>query len=347
MAEPDLKSAGNVVLLYEMPAGDADQSVKDVFDQLDAVEKALREGGAEIIRLPVDMRLDSLKNRLAGLRPDIVFNLVESLDHSDRLQTVLPLLLEDWRIPFTGCGSAAMLLANDKVKSKRLMADKGLPFPGCCLLANDDRLAFLPEEKSAVRAGQGWIVKARDAHASAHLDDDSVLGEVDDATLAARLAEAREKTGLVFFAERFIDGREFNISLVEGADGPEVLPAAEISFAGLPEGKPRIVGYAAKWEEDSPEYQATPRIFMDGEKEAELATKLEKLSLAVWEGFELSGYARVDFRVDGNGDAFILEINANPCITPDAGLAAAAEKKGWAYRDLVERIVQAGLRQDG
>lgn len=345
--EPFVVRPGHTaVLAYDAAALSGDAAARDVAEQLDAVEAALVRLGFATSRLPVDLDLAACEKRLRGGSPHLTFNLVESLGGSDRLQTLFPLFLEDRRIPFTGSGAAAMLLANHKTATKRRLAERGLPFPACIWLNGRGVLEDLAGPVAAREVGGAWIVKARDAHASFFLDDSSVVRDVDATALARRLGEMEARHGQPFFAERFVDGREFNISLVENAAGvPEVLPTAEISFAALPPDKPRLVGYAAKWEEDSLEYIATPRTFALGPEDAPLTERLRSLAVAAWDALGLAGYARVDFRVDAGGEAFILEANANPCLSPGAGLAAAAEKAGLEYTALVERIVTAALNR--
>jgi D-alanine-D-alanine ligase len=131
--------------------------------------------------------------------------------------------------------------------------------------------------------------------------------------------------------------------LADGRGGVEVLPAAEILFKEYPEGKPRIVGYDAKWEPGSFEYRNTPRTFDFTAGEAVLMEKLRALSMRCWETFDLRGYARVDFRVDRDSNPWVIEINANPCISPDAGFTAAAARAGVGYTSMIARIVESSL----
>jgi D-alanine-D-alanine ligase len=178
-------------------------------------------------------------------------------------------------------------------------------------------------------------------HASVGLDDDSVFQPESYRDLTARLEETERRLGGKCFAEAYIEGREFNISLLAGPQGAEVLPPAEIHFMGYAEGKPRVVGYPAKWHAESFEYQNTPRSFDFPAEDAPLLRRLEALSRACWRLFGLRGYARVDVRVDEGGCPWVLEINANPCLSPDAGFAAALERGGIPFVDAVDRIVRA------
>ena len=120
------------------------------------------------------------------------------------------------------------------------------------------------------------------------------------------------------------------------------MPVAEIRFDGFPATKPAIVGYAAKWHADSFEYRNTVRSFG---VEPELAARAARLSLACWQLFALDGYARVDFRVDGSGMLYVLEVNANPCLSPDAGFAAALEQAGIGYADAIGWLIADARRR--
>ena len=138
------------------------------------------------------------------------------------------------------------------------------------------------------------------------------------------MSRLQEKQGGECFAEAYIDGREFNLSLLASKAGPQVLPPAEIRFEDYPEGKTRIVGYRAKWHESSFEYLHTVRSFEFPPEDDELLSRLKDLAVRCWSLFDLRGYARVDFRVDRDGRPWVLEVNVNPCLSPDAGFFAAA-----------------------
>ncbi len=145
------------------------------------------------------------------------------------------------------------------------------------------------------------------------LDEGNIVSVKTEDQLNEILKEKAARLGGACFAETFIHGREFNLSIIGGLDGPEVLPPAEIIFDNLERGKPAIVGYRAKWEEDSHEYKNTPRTFAFNEDDQPLISELKSLALRCWDLFGLRGYARVDFRVDESCRPWILEVNCNPC----------------------------------
>jgi D-alanine-D-alanine ligase len=121
------------------------------------------------------------------------------------------------------------------------------------------------------------------------------------------------------------------------------LPIPELVFHDWREDRPRVVGYAAKWEDESTDSLSTIRQFISEADEPDLCRRLSSLSAAAWRLFELRGFARVDFRVDQRGNPMILEVNPNPCLEPGSGFAAAAEEVGMSYAEAIERIVAAAL----
>jgi D-alanine-D-alanine ligase len=216
---------------------------------------------------------------------------------------------------------------------KRAIAAAGLPTPAWSMTGAG--LHHLPRV----------IVKAVAEHASLGLDARSVVPGTQ-----AELGVARrtQSLGVAHFAEEYVEGREFNLAILAGpspagACAPEVLPPAETLFVGYPPDRPRIVDYEAKWAEHSHAYNNTPRRFAFGDEDRALLDELTGLALRSWALFGLSGYARVDFRVDAGGRPTILEVNTNPCIAPDAGFFAAASEAGLTYAAMIARIVDAGL----
>jgi D-alanine-D-alanine ligase len=314
-----------VALLHDAAAAAGRPDSSDTLVEAQAIAAELEKQGFETVTLPVGLDLGALERALRELAPHAVFNLIESLEGRGQLLHLAPALLESLGVPFTGCSAHALGLTTNKPAAKRLL----------------DRADVATPAVLGARAGDGpWIVKSVYEHASLGLDDSSV---VEGADAAVRVLEARRaEFGGEWFAERFVPGRELNVGVIASPAGPRVLPVAELRFEGYPAGKPAIVGYAAKWDADSFEYRNTVRSFA---VEPELGARAERLALACWELFALDGYARVDFRVDSSGMLFVLEINANPCLSPDAGFAAALEHAGIAYGDAIAWLVADARRR--
>jgi D-alanine-D-alanine ligase len=292
--------------------------------------------------VPCDLNLEELAFKLKTLDPLTAFNLVESLDGHGRLIHVVPFLLDALGIPYTGCPAEAICATSHKVMAKERMRAAGLPTP--------DWINPVPLEIPWAGAGKHgneknnagkervWIIKSLWEHASIGLElENLVTGS--EKKITGLLASRARDLGGACFAEAFIDGREFNLSLLGPADAVRVLPPAEIVFNGFEADMPKIVGYRAKWMPDSAEYHHTPRCFDFPGSDRDLLSTLETLARRCWQIFGLKGYARVDFRVDKTGNPFILEINANPCISPDAGFAAALERAEIDYFKAVQIIL--------
>jgi D-alanine-D-alanine ligase len=301
--------------------------------QVAAVEEALSSLGHHTRRLPCTLNLETVEEALTDHRPAVVFNLVESLGGSDRLAHLAAVLLDDLDLPYTGASSAALHLTTNKPRAKARLAAAGLPTPPWTLASGDPQSLSPP-----------YIIKAIWEHASVGLDDHAVICDGDGSTVGEQIASRSRQLGQASFAEQFIEGREFNLSLIATPDGPRVLPPAEIDFSSLPPNKPRIVGYAAKWDEEAVEYASTPRTFDFSSADAPLLDWLRALAVQCWKLFDLRGYARVDFRVDSRGQPWILEINANPCLSPDAGFAAALARADIPLASAVSWILDDALR---
>ncbi|HJR70225.1 MAG TPA: D-alanine--D-alanine ligase [Gammaproteobacteria bacterium] len=323
-----------VVLLHDAHAAEGRIDSSDTLLEAQAVAAGLAELGYATTTLPVGLDVGALQRALDDLEPHAVVNLVESLEGRGQLVHVVPALLEALGVPFTGCSAHALGVTSHKLFAKELMRRAGVPTPDGF---EGPAVAGPPVAGAPVDDGP-WIVKSVFEHASLGLDDSSVVatGAVGD-LIEARRAEF----GGRWFAERFVPGRELNVALIAAPDGPRVLPVAEIRFEGFPPAKPAIVGYAAKWYPQSFEYRNTVRRFG---VEPELAARLGAIARDCWQLFGLAGYARVDFRVDAAGTPWVLEVNANPCLSPDAGFAAALAQAGIAYVDAIASLV-ADARQ--
>ncbi|MBN1836928.1 MAG: GNAT family N-acetyltransferase [Spirochaetales bacterium] len=348
MTNRDRVVGGPVAVLHGAVAPDARKDELDVLVQVQAVSDSLRRLGFEPAPLPMDLDLGKAAETLRRMRPILVFNLVESIGGRDRLMVLAPALLEALHLPYTGCSSAAVALSGGKLAAKRLLRRAGIPTPAW---------AGPPElEAGAAQVSFPALLKSGWDHASFGLEElygsarelreawqERLGGTAREDAPPGDAARADAPPAMELFAESYVDGREFNLSVLEEEGRPRVLPPAEMRFVDYPQGKPRIVGYAAKWDQGSFEYTHTVRRFDFEAADRRLLERLVGLARRCWGLFELSGYARVDFRVDPAGLPWVLEVNVNPCLSPDAGFAAAAERAGLSYDEVVERLVEAAL----
>ena len=320
-----------ILILHSDVPPDAPPDEQDTLKQAAAIEAALKRRGHDPVCgafVPDESAMDAL---VARENSDVVFNLVETVWGRCLHAPLAPAILAGIGVPFTGAEAAPMAACGDKVLTKRMLEAAHLPTPAWSEAPN----------WRGIDSGR-WIVKSVSEDASLGLDDSAVV--TGKKAVVARAQECAARYGGRWFAERYIHGREFNVAVIEKDGEPLVLPIGEIVFERWEAGKPRIVGYAAKWQEATTEYRDTVRRYGWGEHELGLKETLEQVTRACWTLFGLTGYARVDFRVDPQGRPFILEVNPNPCLEPDAGLPAACAQAGLAYDDLIEGIVRAALK---
>lgn len=320
-----------VLVLHSDVPPDAPPDEQDTLATAEAIAEALRQRGHEAALAPFAVSPGAIRALVSDHLADAVFNVVEAVFRQGELAPIVPTILERLNVPFTGCRAGPMALAGDKPLAKKFLRRSGLPTPDW------DESPF-----AAVAEGQKYIVKSATEDASLGIDDQAVATGRD--AVRRRAQTCRRVYGGRWFAEAYIHGREFNASVLEENGEPRVLPIPEMTFVGWSPDRPRVVGYAAKWDEASPDFSGTVRCFNSHRNEPELHRRLAELAEAAWRLFALRGFARVDFRVGEDGTPVILEINPNPCLEPGAGFAAAAAEAGISYPELVERLVREAVR---
>ena len=325
------------LVLHNEVGSESTQDELDVIAQVESVSQALSALGYEVVTLPLSLDLQTVSARLKKRKPHFVFNLVESIGGTGRFLYFASALLDHLGLPYSGSPTDALYITTNKPLSKSWMRAKRIPTPPWIRMNG-------PTVKSRVFAPP-YIIKPVWEDASVGLDDQSVF--FNRGSFRDHLKE-KSQSGGKWFAEAYIPGREFNISVLADKATPRVLPVAEIKFVGYPVDKPKIVDYRAKWEVDSFEYRNTIRHFDFSKKDDQLLTELRTITLKCWKVFNLHGYARVDFRVDEDGKPWVLEINANPCISPDSGFVAAAEQAGLNFETVVRHIINdiPGFKHD-
>ncbi len=318
-----------VVILHGVQESLPQPDDADTLVQAAAIADALQAAGCATRELALGLDLSVLQHLQprAAAPQAAVFNLVESLAGRGALLHLPVAVLETFGIPFTGSGSMALALTTDKPRCKELLRAAGVRTPDWWSQGS------LPVE-------QRVIVKPSREDGSCGITAASVMNGAEAvACINATAADAPDAV----FAEAFVDGREFNVSLLDAGDGLQVLPVAEIRFVDFPSDRPRILDYEAKWAPESAVYRGTQRHTLRQGEEASLTGQLASMAQRIWSVFGLRGYARVDFRVDDRGTPWVVDVNANPCLSPDAGFAAAAESAGIAFPQLVQRIASAAV----
>jgi D-alanine-D-alanine ligase len=311
-------------IIYNEPRQGALADELDVLDQVDHIEKHLVELGISVYRKGITEKFMSEVEELLKEKPDFVFNLVESINNKGELIYFVPALLSLHSIPYSGISFEAIFLTTNKTICSKMMKTAGINNPG----------SYLPSQLNTLIPGRKYIVKP--------IWEDGSLGITDKSVFECKPGFEEKLAGLDdahWFIEDFIDGREFNISVLAGKEGPEVLPPAEIVFVNYGNDRPRIIDFKAKWEMESFEYINTVREFPGSQLSDKLLANLRDAALSCWNLFNLKGYARVDVRTDDAGNVFVIEINGNPCISPDGGFVAATREAGYAFTEVLQRII--------
>lgn len=308
-------------------AGNGTEASTDVMTQVDSIDRTLNTLGYTAKRIPFTRDIEALCATFREHEIDMIFNLCESVDEDAELTAHPAALFELLGIPFSGSPSAAIMLTTDKVMTKRLLRAKGIRTPAC-LRYDGSRYFNASSLKLPV------IMKPRYEDASIGIDQGSVVEK--EGILNDRLRQMHEQFGEII-VEEYIEGREFNLSLF-GYPSPRTMPIAEIDFSKYPNNLHHIVGYRAKWDKDSFEYNNTVRTF-DCDIEQDLLTEMERIALQCFHYFSLRDYARIDMRLDSQKRIHVIEVNANPCLSPDAGFPASLAQGNIDYSAMLQYLV--------
>lgn len=318
------------MIAYNAVGSDDDPSTRDVLDQVAWASEGLTGLGIPYTVLPVDGGgPDTTAVAQAGV---VVFNLVESPPGRPRFQVEAAATFKRFGVPFTGSDADTIWLTTDKLATRARLAEHGMPVaPGGELDLNDPEILE--------RVPPPWILKPAFEDASVGINGGAVTSDPSVAVSQARALAAR--FGEPVLVERLLEGREFNLSLLASPDGIEVLPPAEMLFVDFPPDRPRVVDWTAKWDQGSFGYSHTVRRFLSTGENDDLARRLEATALAASDACGVTGYARIDLRLDEGGVPCVLEVNANPCLSADAGFVAAATAAGLDPAQVVARILAA------
>lgn len=304
------------------------EASRDVLVQVEAVAEAITALGCRAVPVSFNGDPAALLATLRQSQAAMVFNLCEAVGEDPTLIGHPAAILELLGIPFSGSSAFALMLSTDKATSKLLLQGAGLKTPRFVLYDG-------PESLTPVDLNYPLIAKPRFEDASIGIDQDSIFD--DGEALKVGAVRLFQQHGPLII-EEYVAGREINVAVLGAAPDLQVLAIAEIDFSAFPAGLYPIVGYRAKWDENAFEYTHTPRVFPDDLPPAVVAA-LHRDVLRCCQLFQLRDYGRVDIRLDAQLAIHILEVNANPCLSPDAGFCAAARHRGLDYKELVGRLL--------
>jgi D-alanine-D-alanine ligase len=299
------------------------------------VVSTLRELGHEVECLGVRSDLGAIRTAVTELQPHVVFNLLEDFHDVPIYDQNLVSYLELLGVPYTGCNPRGLMLARDKGISKKLLSYHRIPVPEFAVfrmgsaVRRPRRLAFPLIVKSLTKEGSAGIAQT------------SLV--TDDEKLAERVAFIHKRQRTDAIVERFIDGRELYVGILGNAR-LQVFPVWELLFTKAPDELPKIATEKVKWDAGYRDKHGIKTALAKGLADAQVA-QIKSLCKRIYRVLELSGYARVDLRLDPEGRVYVLEANPNPQLAYGEDFAESAEKAGVSYNALIQRIVNLALQR--
>ena len=305
-----------------------------IVEDIGAAEEAVRALGHQCFVMAIRDEILTVIHWLKETRPDVVFNLCESVYGNTCWEMNIPALLDLFRIPYTGSSPLTLGLCQDKGKVKDILLSQGILTP---------RYKIFDRGADHVK-GDVFPIIVKPLHEDGSLGISGGSVVFDDEALRRQIRYVIEMYHQPALVEEFIDGRELNAGLLETNGKVEALPISEIDYSEFPEGVPRICGYEAKWVTESSEYQKSKPI-CPAPLEGVIKKRVEQIAVKVFKLFGCRDYARVDFRLDRNGKIYVLEVNPNPDISPGSGMNRAIKAQGMTNTEFIGGLLEKALQR--
>ncbi|NQW04746.1 MAG: ATP-grasp domain-containing protein [Acidobacteria bacterium] len=299
------------------------------------VLKTLRHELKHDVRvLGVTDELTPIKQATEEFKPHVVFNLLEAFHEVGTFDQNVVSYLELLRMSYTGCNPRGMILARDKALSKKLMQYHRIPVPDFAV-AYRRRKFRLPK-----RMGFPLIVKSLTEEASIGISQASVVD--DERRMLERIQFIHDSIGTDAIVEQYIEGRELYCCIV-GNQRLRVFPIWEMFFENMTDRQHRIATARVKWNSSYQEKTGIMTGAVDPLPEG-LKERIPVICKRAYRALQLSGYARIDMRLDAQGRLYVLEANPNPQIANGEDFARSADMADVVYPALIQRILKAGIR---
>lgn len=308
--------------------------VGTVQDEIDAIVEACRRNGYVAREANIADSFERLSEAVRAFRPDVIVNLVEFFNDESAQEAYIAGLFDLWKIPYTGSPPLTLLTCQRKFRTKVLLEAQGVPTPAYTI--------FYEPVQAPVDLPYPLIVKPAREDASGGIDADSVVH--DHEALAARVKLVLEDHQQPALVERYIDGREIHVAIL-GNSPPEVLPMLEFEFEEKHEDDPRpqILTYEAKWDPTSPDFYASDVQVPPRKLTRKLGNRIREAALSAYRITGCRDYARVDFRVDSEGEPYILEVNPNPDLAQGVGFSLCAEQSGRSFDAVIGELLRMAM----
>ncbi len=301
------------------------------------VQTTLRALGHEVATVGVGSDLDVIRDKQREFEPDIAFNILTDFHDITSYEAHVVSYFELLKLPYTGCNPRGITLANDKALCKQILMWHGIPCP--------EFTSFRPDRRRKKRLPDAVdypvIVKSAIEHGSTGISQASVVKT--DKQLEKRVDYMFDRVGGEVIAEEFVEGRELTVSIVGNGSRLTVLPVWEVWYSDLPDSKHAICTEQVKWDVDYAQsigIKTGPARGLSDERRAEC----QSIAKQAYQALGLSGYARVDLRMDADGNVFVIEANVNPDLTEIEDFSEAAQEEGLGYDGLLQLVLDSGMK---
>ncbi len=296
---------------------------------------ALADLGHEAKPLGVRDAVTPIRRAIEEWKPDIVFNLLDEFQGEAIYDQHVVAYLELLRAAYTGNNPRGLVLARDKALSKKVAMYHRIRVPRFFVARSGRRV------RRPTRIAYPLIVKSLVEESSMGISKASVVN--DEEALTARVEFIHERVGTDAIVEEFIPGREIYVGVL-GNDRLMALPPRELIVDGLEPGEDLIATESLK---HNVHYQKKHgvRIAPALNLPEGMDALLERTSKRIFRMLSLEGYARIDYRLSNDSKLYFLEANPNPELADEEEFASAAAKAGMSYTDLIQRILNLGLRR--
>ncbi len=295
-----------------------------------SVINALKKLGHKIKLLGVYDDLSLIVNEIKSNQYDVVFNLTEVFLGKAYFDKNVVSILEMLKIPFTGSGSVALMLCNNKAVSKKILTFHKIKVPHFQVFYRGKKVWKLKKLKYPL------IMKPLTEEASTGISQASFIDN--DSNFQERIRFIHEHLKMDAIAEEYIEGRELYVSIL-GNKRLKMLPLREMKFGHIPDDEPKIATFKAKWDEKYRTRWGIKNDFAEDISEP-IKEKIFNICKKAFKVLYLQGYGRFDIRLTRDSEVFILEANANPSLAPDDEVAMASKKMGISYEQLTDTLIR-------
>lgn len=313
--------------------------VGTVAEEMATFMRALHDGGFEARLINIEDDLERILGAVYMYRPDAIFNLVEYFHDEPGLESAVAGLYELLGCHYTGNRPVTLANCQNKYRTKVILEANGLPTSPFFLakpnlpVANDHELEY------------PLIVKPAFEDASGGIEPSSVVH--DHPALVARIEKVWREFEMPALVEEYVEGREIHAAVL-GNNPPEVLPLFEMEFDDSEfnpdeEWRPQIISFRAKWDPHSKDFYSMDSVCPAQDLDPETEEHIREVARGAFIAMGCRDYARIDMRVDDDGDIYILEVNPNPDLVEGTAYVQCAAASGRTYSQAICAIAQMAV----